>query len=93
MGVRHIYPVNMKDHYHLKVVEQEGAADCIKWNYYWWNTNDINSQNWGENKHGNIPEELQINTKSLNQLPKSNFKKILNFFLLGLPDCYRFGSV
>ena len=24
MGVRHTYPVNRKDHYHLKVVEQEG---------------------------------------------------------------------
>ena len=30
MGARHIYPVNRKDHYHLKVVEQEGAANCIK---------------------------------------------------------------
>ena len=30
MGARHIYLVNRKDHYHLKVVEQEGAANCIK---------------------------------------------------------------
>ena len=25
VGARHIYPVNRKDHYHLKVVEQEGG--------------------------------------------------------------------
>ena len=28
MGLRHTYPVNRKDHYHLKVVEQEGVANC-----------------------------------------------------------------
>ena len=29
MGARHIYRVNRKDHYHPKIVEQEGAANCI----------------------------------------------------------------
>ena len=30
MGAGHICLLNSKDHYHLKVVEQEGAANCIK---------------------------------------------------------------
>ena len=34
MGSEHIYLVNRKEKCHLKVVEQEGAANCIKWYYY-----------------------------------------------------------
>ena len=30
VSTRHIYPVNRKDHYHPKVVEQEGVANCKK---------------------------------------------------------------
>ena len=30
ISARHIYPVNMKDHYHPKFVKQEGTANCIK---------------------------------------------------------------
>ena len=64
IGAKHIYPVKRKDHFHLKVVEQEGRqtvwSEIITGETLTMLTQ--HSQSWGGSKHSDIPEECQRNT-------------------------------